>query len=106
MAPAQWSTLATKVRETDEFLREIEPRRGAARHREQIEDCAGLFDRLAQCVDASRHVSTSHPLVKDRINCVNAKACNAERDRRLLIDPLQSKVRQKHFRIGGFGGES
>ena len=46
-----------------------------------------FLTRLNHTMDARMHVSSSNPLVKDRINCMNAKLHNARGERRLQIDP-------------------
>jgi hypothetical protein len=46
-----------------------------------------FFGRYRDRYDATLHVPSSNPPVKDRINCVNAKLKNHAGDRRLLINP-------------------
>ena len=43
---------------------------------------------------AEVRVGSSNPLVKDRVNCVNAMLCNQAGERRMKIDPKHIRLRQ------------
>jgi hypothetical protein len=64
-----------------------QPRTSASRTDWQIaKNCLGRYPDRYQ---ANFHVSSSNPLVKDRVNCANAMLHNYAGERCLLIDPNQ-----------------
>ena len=46
-----------------------------------------FFSKKSREYQATHHVRSTNPEIKDRVNCVNAIICNANRERRLAVSP-------------------